>query len=138
VPAVELDTSNPGISGNADGVISNDPYLMANKETIDEAIASVPNEYKQNYKCKEFANDFKTRLESQGISAEVIELKSPTENIVTANGKNISRNGEHQAIKIGDTVYDNNNPAGMNYDEWLEDLSVNDEIYGIEVKNQRF
>ena len=34
----------------------------------------------------------------------------------------VSDNGIHQGIQVGDRVYDNLNPNGINYDEWLDDL----------------
>lgn len=34
-------------------------------------------------------------------------------------GKNIATNGHHEAVKVGDTVFDNMNPSGINYqDGW--------------------
>lgn len=44
-------------------------------------------------------------------------------NIWSDNAKaNISENGIHHAIKYGDTVFDNMNPGGIEYNKWVSDL----------------
>ena len=39
-------------------------------------------------------------------------------------GKNISENGYHIGVKVGDKVYDNNNPLGIDYNSWDLDLGI--------------
>ncbi|WP_407934250.1 papain fold toxin domain-containing protein [Capnocytophaga gingivalis] len=34
----------------------------------------------------------------------------------------IGVNYYHQGIKVGDTIFDNLNPNGIKYDDWLDDL----------------
>jgi hypothetical protein len=138
ISGADIDTSLPGISGNIDGVISNDPYLMANKETIDDAIASVPSEYKQNEKCVEFSNALKAKLQAEGIEFEEVVLKSQYGIWSDKLGITISErgNGHHQAIKVGDIVYDNNNPTGISYHAWDVDLGITEQ--GIDIGNDGF
>ncbi len=44
------------------------------------------------------------------------------------HGGNISENGFHEAIKVGDMIFDNLNLNGIKYDDWLDDLDINDLI----------
>ena len=112
--------------------------VIGSRSKIDKLASSVPKKFKKNYSCQEFANSFEDKLKKEGIKGEVIELQSPTSDLVTANGKNISTNGYHKAIKVGDKVYDNNNPNGVDYKKWLEDLGADDDIYGIKIKKKDF
>jgi len=42
----------------------------------------------------------------------------------------------HEAIKVGDTVFDNLNPDGIKYDDWLNDLDFPENSkYGVQYLN---
>jgi len=36
-------------------------------------------------------------------------------------------NGKHIGVKVGDKVYDNNNPLGVNYHSWDMDLGITEQ-----------
>ena len=80
------------------------------------------------FECKTFASDLKSKLQKEGISGELLEVKTVSNKSMFGNiwsdkaGTNISTNGTHQAIKVGDTVFDNMNPSGIHYDDWKSDL----------------
>ncbi|WKB55813.1 RHS repeat-associated core domain-containing protein [Eleftheria terrae] len=85
----------------------------------------VPDELKQVFKCKEFAESLKAAMQREGLHAEEIILKSDTGMIWSdAAGKVISTNGDHVGIKVGDQVFDNLNPQGKHIDAWMDDLGV--------------
>jgi len=63
-------------------------------------------------------------MQKEGISGEVLELKSIRNIWSNKIGKNIAENGEHVAIRVDDVVFDNLNPQGIKYDDWAEDLGV--------------
>jgi RHS repeat-associated protein len=86
---------------------------------------NVPAEFKQIFKCKEFANSLKEGMQRDGLHAEEIILKSDTGLIFSdAANKVISTNGDHVGIKVGDQVFDNLNPQGIHIDDWARDLGV--------------
>ena len=80
------------------------------------------------FECKTFANDLKAKMQKNGIKGEEITVKTPSAegkagNIWSDNFKrNISTNGEHKAIQVGDTVFDNLNPNGVKVSNWEADL----------------
>jgi hypothetical protein len=77
----------------------------------------------QKYKCKEFAEDLRNQLKAEGIQGETVILKGGGKyGIDSLKHGNIAKNNYHEAIKVGDTVFDNMNPSGMKYDDWLYDV----------------
>ena len=80
------------------------------------------------FECKTFANDLKAKMQKEGISGELLDVKTASNKGMSGNiwsdsaGTNISTNGTHQAIKVGDTVFDNMNPSGISYNKWNNDL----------------
>ena len=82
----------------------------------------------QLFECKTFVRDLKSKMQKEGISGELLEVKTISIKSMYGNiwsdkaGTNISTNGTHQAIKVGDTVFDNMNPSGIHYNDWYSDL----------------
>ena len=64
------------------------------------------------------------RIERAWIKSELLKIKGQTDNIVSDTFGIISKNWEHQAVKVWDTVYDNMNKVGMSYDNFTKDLGV--------------
>lgn len=65
-------------------------------------------------------------MKQEGISGEGISIESQTGYIVSDRNGTISYNGTHDAIKVRDTIYDNLNPNGISYSDWLKDLGITD------------
>ena len=42
--------------------------------------------------------------------------------------QSITKNGTHEAVRVGDTVYDNPSPNGIPADEFFEDLHAIDDV----------
>ena len=75
------------------------------------------------FECKTFANDLKTKMKKEGIVGEHIEIRNTYGPIIESKKNGIiGETGFHEAIKVGDTVFDNLNPDGIKYDDWLNDL----------------
>jgi len=80
------------------------------------------------FECKTFADDLKSKMQKEGIAGELLDVKTSSNRGMAGNiwsdsaGRNISTNGSHQAIKVGDTVFDNMNPSGISYDKWAGGL----------------
>ncbi len=63
-------------------------------------------------------------MKENKIVGEKVFVESKSKRIWSYKFDVISTNGKHRAIKIGDTIYDNLNPAGIKYEEWLYDLGI--------------
>jgi hypothetical protein len=76
-------------------------------------------------KCVDFSSKFAKEMDKIGVKYERIYLKSTHKdwNIYSEKlWKLISTNGNHNAIKIWDKIYDNINPKWININKWKEDL----------------
>ena len=96
------------------------------KPTPEELAEMVPDKYKENFKCDQFANEMEKLMKESGVSGEKISVQSKTDYIWSDKNGVISENGKHYAIKVGDTVFDNLNPQGISYSDWLADLGISD------------
>ena len=62
-------------------------------------------------------------MKKEGIVGEHIEIRNTYGPIIESKKNGIiGETGFHEAIKVGDTVFDNLNPDGIKYDDWLDDL----------------
>ncbi|EKW1657711.1 RHS repeat-associated core domain-containing protein, partial [Citrobacter freundii] len=90
--------------------------------------ATISDKFKQLFKCDKFAEALKNKMQKAGINGEHLIIDTINKNGAFGNiwsdrvGKNIATNGHHEAIKVGDTIFDNMNPSGIKYDDWLNDL----------------
>ncbi len=137
---VPFDTSIGFVAGNdgrrqaqnaAGDAIEEAAEKVVKKEIKEEVIGNltkkIPQKYKEIYKCEEYANSLEKLMKKNGISGEKIHIESNSWFIYSDKyGGNISENKQHYAIKIGNKVYDNMTPNGMNYDNWLADLGIKD------------
>ncbi len=93
---------------------------------------SVSSKYKKWGQCDKYADSLKSKMKQQNFEGEHIRIDSrtdfmPSESYDLHNG-NISENGFHEAIKVGDTIFDNLHPEGVKYDWWIKDLDIVDLI----------
>lgn len=69
-------------------------------------------------------------MKKKGIVGQRINIKSSTGQIYSEKlGRSVTDNGEHAAIRVGDTVYENLNPNGVPYKEWADDLALEDPFF---------
>lgn len=108
-----------------------------NRRIIKKIIDSISDEYKKKYQCVQFADNMEMLMRTFGISGERLYITSGTGNIWSLKFGNISTNGEHQAIKIGDTIYDNLYPYGISYQEWSYDLGIAEMPYEFETGREQ-
>ncbi len=87
-----------------------------------------------NLECKECVAAVVKEMKAKGLSGEIIDLSTDVNRPFIYSdrlGGVISQNGTHQAVRIGDTVFDNLNPNGIPYGEWLKDLHS---VQGLDIK----
>ena len=97
----------------------------SDKEKTKDLSDEVSDEYKENYKCKEFESELESKMKENGISGEKIEIRTnyPSDYIYSDNLKtDISTNGYHCGIEVDGYVFDNLNPTGVPYSQWINDL----------------
>ena len=92
--------------------------------SLGELINKIPNKYKKKFQCFEFSDEMERLMKENKIVGEKVFVESKSKRIWSYKFDVISTNGKHRAIKIGDTIYDNLNPAGIKYEEWLYDLGI--------------
>jgi uncharacterized protein RhaS with RHS repeats len=102
---------------------------FANK--LDDA-TSVAKNY-DLFECKQCADALVENLQKSGINGTRIDISTPNINGAGGNiwhdglGKNISTNGQHSAVDVGGTVFDNIHHQGVGRAEWESQLQS---IYG--------
>ena len=91
---------------------------------VKELAKQISDEYKQVFQCEKFADELERLMKEKEIAGERVSIHSETEFIFSDKYGLISKNGWHYAIKVGDIIFDNLNPEGVNYDDWLWDLGI--------------
>ncbi len=114
------------MKGESRGDTNREKAKKDSKPTPEELAEKVPDKYKENFKCDQFADEMEKLMKESGVSGEKISVQSKTDYIWSDKYGVISENGRHYAIKVGDTVFDNLNPQGISYSDWLSDLGISD------------
>ncbi len=80
------------------------------------------------YKCDECAKNIVDALKAKGIQGELLETVSRTGQN-TALGSHrfgpVATSSFHQAVQVGELVFDNWNPNGIKFADWVADLYTN-------------
>ena len=99
-------------------------------EKVRKLVDKVSDENKKIFKCKDFAEELKDLMKKEGIAGEHIQIQLKTRgNLISdtfgtiAEGTKTS-GAEHLFIKIDNTVFDNFNTKGIDYDLFKEDLGL--------------
>jgi hypothetical protein len=104
-----------------------------------EQVASGAAQGFQNFQCMECAAAVQAALQQANLHGIVVDIDTgfrfgPRANIWSDQvGLVISTNGRHRAIRIGDTIFDNHNPNGIPYQQWLDDLHSPATMYSNEM-----
>ena len=67
-------------------------------------------------------SELQKKMEQAGIKGQRLDMETGTGLIYSNKNKVISTNGTHSAIKVNDKVFDNLNPNGVKYKDWIDDL----------------
>jgi RHS repeat-associated protein len=84
--------------------------------------------------CIPTANALEDIYKAKGVAGEVIQLRTESgaaiEIVSDVIGGNtpISTNGIHQAVRVGDVVFDNIHKNGIKYAEWIKDFNSRDNL----------
>lgn len=110
-------SASPQLPGNKNN-------KKSDKDKTKDLSEDVSDDYKVNGKCDKYADALENKMRENNISGERIKVKPKTGKDIIYSDKNgvIGNNGYHDAIKVGDYVFDNMNPQGVSYNDWLADL----------------
>jgi hypothetical protein len=88
----------------------------------------------KNLECVECARSVMKSLQDKGIRGELIEVRARGGRDFIAADRfrggsvSITQNGTHQAVRVGDTVFDNLSPDGIHVNQFLNDLHAIDGV----------
>ena len=103
-----------------------------NREAVEAAAKSaarISDDVKQFGQCIEFRKRMQRALKRKGVSGTFIRLKGHSRRIVDIrDAGRLVGDDLHDAVRVGDTVFDNLNPQGIPYDEWRQSLRFLDDL----------
>lgn len=117
-------SSSSSVAGGSMPPNNNNNNNNSKKDKVRELSDEISEDYKQNFKCEEYADALENKMKVNGISGERIKVTPNTGyNYIYSNEfDTISYNGYHYGIKVDNYVFDNLHPQGVEYSKWLEDL----------------
>ena len=97
-----------------------------------EVVASDAAQGFGDFQCKECTDSIVNAMKQKGLNGEILDIRTISRqgqpsyhNIYSDSlGRNISTNGTHRAVRVGNTVFDNLHPNGIPFDQWLNDLKA--------------
>ena len=94
------------------------------QDKIDKAVENVPNKYKKYGKCDFFAEELAKNLDKENIDYEIIRIDTKIENLSVNSSTYEGVGAFHYGIRIGDIMYDNFNPNGIDAVKWFDDYGL--------------
>ena len=126
---IRLEGNNPNFYAYTfDSNLEIDPFgLDCNIAATKKLADKVSNKFKQIFKCEEFADSLKKMMKKEGIPGEHVKVTGKTPNIFSDKHGVIASSNKysmptHDAIKVDDMIFDNMNPKGVKYDDWVQDI----------------
>lgn len=126
-----VDSYNAASGGMTPNDDDNDK--KSREEKVKELSDDISDEYKQNYKCTDYADQLENAMKENNIPGERIEIKSGSKYIYSDEFGTISSNSKHVGIKVNDIIFDNLHPNGINYSDWLYDIGYYDTPYMFDI-----
>ncbi len=111
-----------------------------NCEEARKVIAGLPEAIFRKYNCKDCAGTMRKALQDEGIGGQVLNIKAKqgdfiVNDLIDGGASTITRNGTHQAVKVGDTVFDNFFKNGIPYEDYVGALGARG---GVEITSTPF
>jgi len=116
------------VEQNHNFYVSADNVLVHNISPCEKAAQALsralPNACKVKFACTDFTVRFEKLLLNKKMKGTRLCLKSSNGLIASLSNGNISTNGLHVAVQVGDLVFDNIFPEGKPFSEWIDDVGV--------------
>lgn len=125
---VEVKVYNLTVDGNHNYFVGENGILVHNESPCEKAARKmaqmVPAKYCEHGQCKQFAREFKKLLKEGGAKGQHLEVKvGKGVRVYSDKHGSLSDPGlGHEAIRIGDLVFDNKWRNGVSYKKWIDDL----------------
>jgi hypothetical protein len=104
-------------------IMGKNPKKPPPADVAREIADTLPNDVKKFGKCMDFADKLSTALKKKGVNGTIIRLEKQGATIGDIRGKGtLVGHDVHEAVRVGDTVFDNLNPKGVPYAQWRESL----------------
>ena len=85
----------------------------------------LPASCKERFACNQFADGLKESMQKKGLKGQHVTADPGRYYIYSDKFKKLGEQGiPHQAIRVGDTIFDNMHPKGVPYDQWAKDIGV--------------
>jgi hypothetical protein len=131
ISRVKVGVYNFTVEGNHNYFIGENGVLVHNISPCEKAAqklaAMVPKSCVGNFKCDKFTLEYEKLLLSSKVKGKRLCVSSATGRLESLKDKMISTNGNHFAVQVGELVFDNNNPNGLKYSEWADDIGVGED-----------
>ncbi|AGP41062.1 papain fold toxin domain-containing protein [Sorangium cellulosum] len=114
--------------------------LVHNNSDMDAAaraaIGTVSGSLFKPLQCVQCASAMANALKARGIPGQVLQIRAKAgefiaSDLVKSGTTSITRNGYHEAVRVGDTVFDNFFPGGVPYQTYVDSLHA---IGGVAIK----
>ncbi|MBL4828265.1 MAG: hypothetical protein JKY66_11245 [Spongiibacteraceae bacterium] len=131
ISSIKVKVYNLTVEGNHNYFVGQDGVLVHNISPCEKAAKSlaamVPKSCVGNLKCDKFTLEYEKLLLSNKVKGKRLCVKSATGRLASLKDKIISTNGSHFAVQVGELVFDNNNPNGIKYSSWADDIGVGED-----------
>jgi RHS repeat-associated protein len=125
---VKVKVYNLTVDGNHNYFVGENGVLVHNiskcEKAAKELAAMVPNKYCVHGSCGLYAKSLKDFMKQNGVKGQHLEIKvGKGVRVYSDKHGGISDRGlGHEAIRVGDIVFDNKWPNGISYKKWIKDL----------------
>lgn len=120
----EVESLHTYYVGEAGALVHNSSSISA--DLAKTAIAKLPAGLFKPLQCTQCASAMVTALQAQGIRGQVLNIRAAGDfiasDLVRGGTTSITRNGFHQAVQVGDMVFDNFLPGGVAYPTYVQSL----------------
>lgn len=123
IAILDMTAINPASQGTA-------MFAKAPKLFVSEIAQNVTKNFGNTY-CLPCSEALVNAFKNEGITGQVIELRSETALIVSKTfgySEAISRSGMHRGVLVDGMVYDNIHKKGIAYDDWIKDFESHGNI----------
>ncbi|MDH5492135.1 MAG: hypothetical protein OEY14_09290 [Myxococcales bacterium] len=106
-----------------------------------EVMAGLSDDLFRPLQCTNCASAMREALQARGIQGEVLNIRAGggadfiVNDMVDAGRTSITRNGFHQAVRVGDTVFDNFFRNGVPYEQYVRSLNAR---FGVDITTTTF
>jgi RHS repeat-associated protein len=128
-PAASAATSVAAAAGTPTGQAVLEEAENEGVDVARQVVATLPDKLFKPFQCKQCASAIVEALEERGIGGHLLDFKSNRGmelmvNELVSVSSPITADGTHQAVQVGDVVFDNYFRGGASYDGYIQALQA--------------